>query len=80
MGEIEVNNKLGLSNTTYLFSITVPSKFDTYIFRLPYKLHYEITPAMEFGLLEHLAVDNEIDFSLIGTKVIQPTGIKYFAS
>lgn len=80
LGEIEVNNKLGLSNTTYLFSITVPSKFDTYIFRLPYKLHYEITPAMEFGLLEHLAVDNEIDFSLIGTKVIQPTGIKYFTS
>ena len=35
---------------------------------------------MSFGLLEHLAVSNEIDFSLIGTKVIQPTGFKYFAS
>lgn len=79
-GEIEVNNNLELSNTTYLFSITIPSKFNSYIFRLPYKLHYSITPAMEFGLLDHLTVENEIDFSLIGTKVIQPTGFKYFAS
>ena len=80
IGEIELNNNFGLSSTTYLCSLTVPSKFDSYIFRLPYKLQYEVTPAMSFGLLEHLAVSNEIDFSLIGTKVIQPTGFKYFAS
>ena len=80
IGEIELNNNFGLSSTTYLCSLTVPSRFDSYIFRLPYKLQYEVTPAMSFGLLEHLAVSNEIDFSLIGTKVIQPTGFKYFAS
>lgn len=80
IGEIELNNNFGLSSTTYLCSLTVPSKFDSYIFRLPYKLQYEVTPAMSFGLLEHLAVSNEIDFSLIGTKVIQPTGFKYFSS
>lgn len=80
LGEVEVNNLLGLSNTVYLCSITVPSKFDQYVFKLPFKLHYTITPAMDFGLLDHLAVNNEIDFSLIGTKLVQPTKLKYFVS
>lgn len=80
IGELEVNNELGLSNTTYLCTIMVPNKFNTYSFKLPYKLQYQVTPAMDFGMLDHLAIDNEIDFSLIGTKLIQPAGIKYFAS
>lgn len=78
--EVDINNTLGLTNTTYVCSITIPSQFSNYIFRLPFKLKYSVAPAMDFGILEHLTVSNEIDFSLIGTKLIQPIGLKYFVN
>lgn len=80
LGEIEINNTLELSNTVYLCSITIPRTFAGMDFKLPFKLNYEITPAMDFGLLEHLAVKNEIDFAIIGTKLIETSSFKYYVS
>ena len=80
IGEKEVVQNLGLSATTKICSITVPKEFGNYLFKLPLQLKYTITPAMDFGLLDHLSCTGLVDFSLIGTKVIEPSGIKYLVS
>lgn len=40
--------------------------------------HYEITPAMPYGLLDEYAVEGYIDFSKIGSGLINLTSWKYF--
>jgi len=40
--------------------------------------HYEITPAMPYGLLENLSISGYIDFSKIGTGHIDVTKWKYY--
>ena len=81
IGEIPVKNKFGLSNTVYICSIKVPNKIGTEEFNLPACiLNYTVTPAMEFGLLEHLAVTNELDLSKLGKNVKQLNTLRYYAS
>ena len=81
IGEIPVKNKFGLSNTVYVCSIKVPNKIGTEEFNLPACiLNYTVTPAMEFGLLEHLAVTNELDLSKLGKNVKQLNTLRYYAS
>lgn len=81
IGEIPIKNKFGLSNTIYICSIKVPNKIGTEEFNLPTcVLSYTVTPAMEFGLLEHLAVTNELDLSKLGKNVKQLNTLRYYAS
>ena len=40
--------------------------------------HYEITPAMPYGLLREYSIDGYIDFSKIGTGAIDLKAWKYF--
>jgi hypothetical protein len=40
--------------------------------------HYEVTPAMPYGLLDEFAVEGYIDFSKVGSGIINLTAWKYF--
>ena len=59
-------------------SFTIPQEKDgkkPYIDNLIY--HYEVTPAMPYGILEEFAQEGYIDFSKIGTKNIKITNWRY---
>lgn len=59
-------------------SFTMPLEKDgkkPYIDNLIY--HYEVTPAMPYGILEEFAQEGYIDFSKIGTKDIKITNWRY---
>ena len=59
-------------------SFTMPPEKDgkkPYIDNLIY--HYEVTPAMPYGILEEFAQEGYIDFSKIGTKNIKITNWRY---
>ena len=78
-----VNNYFhtSVSKFFYTFNIPVEQNIDGNIYtpdtsNLIY--HYEITPAMDYGLLREYSVEGYIDFSKIGTGLIDLTHWKYF--
>lgn len=78
-----VNNYFNTSITKYFASFTIPVKqilndkeYTPNITNLIY--NYEITPAMDYGLLREYSIEGYIDFSKIGTGAIDMTYWKYY--
>ena len=78
-----VNNYFNTSISKYFASFSIPVKqilqgqeYTPNITNLIY--HYEITPAMDYGILEEYAIEGYIDFSKVGTGSIDMTYWKYY--
>ena len=78
-----VNNYFNTSINKYFAAFTIPVKqilenqeYIPDITNLVY--HYEITPAMDYGMLDEYAIEGYIDFSKIGTGSIDMTYWKYY--
>lgn len=78
-----VNNYFNTSISKYFSSFRIPVKqvlndieYTPNITNLIY--NYEITPAMDYGILQEYAIEGYIDFSKVGTGAIDLTYWKYY--